>query len=661
MRRILFILAVSGSLMLHQIPVSAGLTVSERIDSLLSVLAGQKSDSNKVNTLNEISWEYYANGYDGKKAVEYANEALLLAQSLGYKRGEATAYRRLGGIVINQGHYNEAFRYYTREMDIQRELGDKRRVASGYMQIGSVFFYIGNYPVALRNYLAGLKLAEEVKDHVTTCRLSNNIAKIYSNMGDYDEALKYYTTALKIYEESGDKEGVAKECVGIGDIFLSQKNYTDALIYFRKSLDIAEKSGMKRLAATCYIDIGETYSALGDYEESLRNLLKGLEISRELGDPYIAVHLDKSIGWAYFNMKKWDDARKFLNEALSKSVEMGLTEAIEYCYYRLSKLDSATGNYHAAFANYKNYILQRDRIINSETVQKLAQQKMQYEFEKTNALKKAEQERKDLWQQIIRYSFLAGLIIATAFLLVVFRQRNKIRAEKKISEEARSKVEAEKERSEELLLNILPAEVAEEIKLYGHSKPKTFSMVTVLFADFKDFTSVSERYSAELLVAEIDHCFSAFDHIVQKNGVEKIKTIGDAYICVGGMPVLTTTHAIDIVNTAIEIRDFMLARKKQQEATGGIFFELRLGVHSGPVVAGIVGVKKYAYDIWGDTVNFAARMEENSEAGKINISGTTWKLVKDKFDCTYRGKIEAKNKGEVEMYYAETLNQSAQC
>ncbi|MEO8147683.1 MAG: adenylate/guanylate cyclase domain-containing protein [Bacteroidia bacterium] len=208
-------------------------------------------------------------------------------------------------------------------------------------------------------------------------------------------------------------------------------------------------------------------------------------------------------------------------------------------------------------------------------------------------------------------------------------------------------------KSDDLLLNILPAEIAEEIKQQGRSKAKTYGMVSVMFTDFKGFTTVSEKVSPELLVAEIDYCFSAFDNIVQKHGVEKIKTVGDAYICVGGMPVLTFTHATDTINAAIEIRDFMLQRKKEKEERGEIPFELRIGIHTGPVVAGIVGVKKYAYDIWGATVNFAARMEQNSDAGKINISGSTYELVKTKFKCEHRGKIQAKNKGEIDMYFVE--------
>ena len=214
----------------------------------------------------------------------------------------------------------------------------------------------------------------------------------------------------------------------------------------------------------------------------------------------------------------------------------------------------------------------------------------------------------------------------------------------------------EKKKSDNLLLNILPAEVADELKQKGRIDAKTYSMVTVMFTDFKDFTKVSENESAELLVAEIDFCFSGFDHIIHNYGIEKIKTVGDAYICAGGLPVLTYTHAKDTINAAIEIRDFMIARKIEKEKMGENPFELRIGIHTGPVVAGIVGVKKFAYDIWGDTVNIAARMESSSEAGKINISGTTYELVKDIFNCSYRGKIQAKNKGEIDMYFVEGMH-----
>lgn len=219
--------------------------------------------------------------------------------------------------------------------------------------------------------------------------------------------------------------------------------------------------------------------------------------------------------------------------------------------------------------------------------------------------------------------------------------------------ERTAELRQEKKKSDDLLLNILPAEIAEELKQKGSAVARDYDKVTVMFTDFKDFTRISEQLTPAELVKEIDFCFSAFDYIIQKHGVEKIKTIGDAYMCVGGLPVPSSTHAQDVVSAALEIRDFMENHNKEKAARGEHQFRIRIGIHTGSVVAGIVGVKKFAYDIWGDTVNIASRIESSGEPGKVNISGSTFDLIKNQFNCTYRGKIEAKNKGEIDMYFVE--------
>ncbi len=221
-------------------------------------------------------------------------------------------------------------------------------------------------------------------------------------------------------------------------------------------------------------------------------------------------------------------------------------------------------------------------------------------------------------------------------------------------------IKVEKRISEDLLLNILPRDVAEELKIKGDTRAKAFTMVTVMFTDFAGFTEKSKRMSAELLVDEIHYCFSAFDNIINKYRVEKIKTIGDAYLCVSGLPVSNYTHAVDMLRAAFEMRDFMIARKKEKEAKVEIPFELRIGIHTGPVVAGIVGIRKFQYDIWGDTVNTANRVESLSVPGKVNISQSTYELVKDlpDFEFESRGKVEVKGKGEMEMYFVESVNVS---
>jgi adenylate cyclase len=228
-----------------------------------------------------------------------------------------------------------------------------------------------------------------------------------------------------------------------------------------------------------------------------------------------------------------------------------------------------------------------------------------------------------------------------------------IQQQMKLMESQKEEIAKEKRKSDMLLENILPKEIAKELKSNGETLPRSFDEVTVMFSDFKGFTEYAENMSPQDLVEELNICFCAFDKIMLQHGVEKIKTIGDAYMSAGGLPVPNSTHANDVVLAALDIIEFMDERKVHHIKNGAKYLDIRVGVHTGPVVAGVVGINKFQYDIWGDTVNMAARLESNGDVGKVNVSAATHALIKYNYDFVFRGEIEAKGKGKMKMYFVD--------
>jgi adenylate cyclase len=609
-------------------------------------------DTVKVGILCKLAREF-SNTSDFDKARQFADDALEIARKItmpdgneGYKFGMANAYNVQGIISQFQGNFSDALEYHFSALNIRKEYGEPKGIADSYNNIGIIYSIQGKYPDALKYHFDALKIREQMGDKNGIAMAHNNIGIIYAMQGNYSEALQSYKATLKIRETLGDKSALGDSYNNIGIIHFNLGNYPEALQYYYDNLKIREEMGNKKGIAEAHCNIALVYDRQENLNEAIDNYSTSLKIFSEIGDKDGIAKVYKNIGSINIKLGKFAEAKPYLLKGLELAKETGAKDVIKEAYRGLAELDSATGNWKDAFRNHQLFIQYRDSLVNEENTRKTVQNQMQYEFDKKEALNKIEQDKRDALaqkelqkQKLVRNGFVGGFAVVLLFAGIFFKQRNRTIYEKR--------------KSEELLLNILPAEVASELKKTGSAKAKAYTMVTVMFTDFKDFTSVSEKVSAELLVDEIHHCFSAFDKIIQKHNIEKIKTIGDAYLCASGIPASNFTHAEDMIKAAIEVRNFMLERKKEKQTKGEIPFDLRIGIHTGPVVAGIVGVKKYAYDIWGDTVNLAARIEQNCEPGKINISGSTYELVKDKFICQHRGKISAKNKGDIDMYFVE--------
>jgi class 3 adenylate cyclase/tetratricopeptide (TPR) repeat protein len=301
----------------------------------------------------------------------------------------------------------------------------------------------------------------------------------------------------------------------------------------------------------------------------------------------------------------------------------------------------------------KELALEKERLSASEREKEIELLAKQNELQAQIQLREKEEFNNKL--RLI-FGVLAFIILVLIVILFAYRQLRKrkkqIEAQSAIIEASRVEIEKEKAKSDSLLLNILPVSVAEELKLTGASKPKLYKEVSVGFTDFAGFTMISEKLSPEELVAKLDSIFLEFDKIVESYGLQRIKTIGDAYMFASGMPLEIEDHAERCVRSGLEMRNFIDKHNRELDPNE-LPWNIRIGINTGPVVAGVIGIKKFAYDIWGDTVNLAARMESSGQTGKVNISGQTFKKVEGKFNHEYRGKIPAKNKGDIDMYFVE--------
>ncbi len=612
------------------------------IDSLQKVLNSRVADTVKVQTLLSLSKFYFSS--KPEEAVRLALQAKTLSEKNNFQKGIALSLKNLGLAYAVQSKFFEALQSWQQAQGIYNSIGDKAGVANIYTNIGAVYQIQGEDAKALESHLKALKVAESISDSVRIMTALINMGAVYYNKPqNYDKALQNYFRALPYSVALADSEAIGAVTVNIGEIYFKRGDDTTALKYFERSYKAYGEESEN--APYSINDIGMVYGKRGDFVTAVKYHQLAYEKARSIGSAMdMAISL-KRIAETYVKKGEVKAAIDNYRKSQDLAKEADANNELKEIYEGMANAYSRLHDYGNAFKYQVLLSDIKDTLYNVEANKKLGSLLSAFEIEKKQGkidlLNKDAQikEQEIKRQKLVRNGFIGGFAVVLLFAGVFFMQRNRISKEKK--------------RSDELLLNILPEETAEELKATGTAKAKSFDLVSVLFTDFKNFTQASELLSAEELVQEINFCYSEFDRIITRHGIEKIKTIGDAYMCAGGLPVANSTHPFDVIKAGLEMTEFIEKNKQERIAKNQPFFELRLGIHTGPVVAGIVGIKKFAYDIWGDTVNTASRMESSGEIGRVNISGATYEIVKDKFLCIHRGKVKAKNKGEIDMYFVE--------
>jgi len=559
---------------------------------------------------------------------------------------------------LSSNHLNpEKQLEYSKELiKLSQKLDSASYLLIGYMSQGTALRLKGNYSKALESILQAAQIATDKKSIEKQGRAYITIANIYSEMGNHDNSIVYYQKGIDILRKTNDSLGIAKALYNAGDEFVNMKKYDAAKKYFKESGLIFKRVNFLKGTAYNLGNIGKINTEQGNYNLAKQNINQAIAILEKVQDyPPISEFLI-DIADIYIEQNDLATALIYTHRSLEIAQKYGLKKNISESNQKLSEIYTLDGNLSESYKYYKDHIAYRDSVTNIATVQQMADQRtnfeVQIERDKNLVLEKEAviNELKDKRNKTLTYiSFATAFLVLLLAVGTIRRYRFVKRTNQIIQEETY--------KSEKLLLNILPEGTAQELKQSGKVQAKKFESVSVMFTDFKEFTKFSHDLSPEDLVKSVDFYFSKFDEIIEKYNLEKIKTIGDAYMCAAGLPNPTKDHADKMVQAAFEIAEFIEESKKTDNDTIKSF-EIRIGINSGPVVAGVVGTKKFAYDIWGDTVNVASRMECNSLPGKINISELTYKLIKDKYDCEYRGQIPVKNKGMMKMYFVNGIKKT---
>jgi class 3 adenylate cyclase/lipopolysaccharide biosynthesis regulator YciM len=527
------------------------------------------------------------------EAIEYQMRSMAICEETGSIAGLARACTNLGIIYHSIGEEETAISYHRRALVYDEQTGDRRRIGGSFVNLANIYNQLGEYGTGIEYLFRAIDVFEEINEKPFYAVALNNIGNTYYLMGDHQKALEYYNRVLPMWHESGNKRHISGLSINIAAIHIALKEYDKALPLLTQAITILEEIGEKDFLANGLTQLCDVYTHLGQYDDALSVLQRSLTLKEDISDRGGIITTLTEIGELYSN------------ERFSRyNPEL----AVEY-FLRALNLSEETGAKH---------LLQRAEESLSALYEKLEDWKnFSIHFKKSVALKEE-----------------------------ILGDQNAKRIQEMELERKNAESEKEREVTERLLLKILPAPIAQRLKNSEKISDK-ISSATVLFADIAGFTPLTQKLGSEQIIDLLSGIFSHFDALCEKFGVEKIKTVGDSYMAAAGVPIECDDHLLKVAKLAIAM---------QEDIRLNLDFKIpelsiRIGIHTGEVIAGVLGTQKLSYDIWGDTVNTAARMESHGDPDTIHCTESVYQLLKDKFLFKKRGEMEIKGKGKMKTYF----------
>ena len=617
--------------------------------------------------------------------------SLEIFRNIENKEGEITVLNTLALISSTENEFIKAVDYFNIIIQFYKKNKNYKKLSSVYNDFANLFYSRDIYDKALKYYHLSLNATNKIDKSDSRILSLINMGNLYLELEEYSKAKDFFLQAFEEEKSEGDSEGLAKIYYSLGKAHHLRKEYSKSIKNLIKALEISKKNQNSKLIGMSFLELGKIHYERDQFGKAVDTYKSAIQ---ELNDFSYDYHLiiaymelgaiyyeQKKFGLAeqymekakktnknrnkwlqaeiylymadnYLNLRQYDTAEKFYLKGLKITKTNGFLSLQRKIYSELKRLKIKQNKFQKALKYSELHSVIKDSILNKEKTKQLTEMRIRYETEKKDKEIRLLQNQKRIKELEIQKQktkqnslfIILGLSLISAIILYVFYYQ-KVRAYKELNK-AKIIIDKEKKKSEQLLENVLPKKIINDFHFKGFTKPEYFENITIIIADFVEFSEKAKFISEIVLINELNEIYTAFDNIVENHSCERVKTIGDSYFAVCGIPEPNQNHAFNAIEAAINFIKFLKNRNENKD----LKWKIRIGIHSGAAVGGVVGIKKYIYDLFGDSINIAFRMEQNSKPMKINVSQNTYEIVKDQYHFIKRPPVKIKHGIVKKMY-----------